>query len=120
ALLCEAKRRHYLVRIALEQIPAIGMQLRVSNDKRTQANLCAAPQRQKAEKRPGSAGRIPARKLLGDTFGHAENVASVFVVITHQRLARALSTLLPIAQTARDLFLKIEMESIGRPIREIM
>ena len=41
--------------------------------------------------------------MLGDPLRDAKNVASVFVVIAHQRFTRALPALLPVAQSARDL-----------------
>ena len=44
----------------------------------------------------------------------------MFVIIAHQRFARALAILFPIPQASRDLLLQIEMEDVRRALGEVM
>src|SRR5260221_9470387 len=92
----------------------------LANEKRSEFCFASTPQRQKAEERTCPGGRITARELLGNAFGDAENISRVFVVIAHERFARALSLFFSITQTARDFFLRIEVQRVGGAFRQVI
>ena len=115
AFLRELKRLHHLLGLPGENIPILRVKLpcRLKNSSKCSSLILGTGRKLKrARSRP----EIPARELLRNSLGNLKNVPRVFVVILHERFASGERILLLVAELARDSFLQVQVQHIGRAL----
>src|SRR5437763_16347727 len=96
------------------------MKFSIAHEKGFQAPFLRSRKRQKTEERPRPIGSCTSHELFRDALGYAKDVAAVFVVIAHERLAPELTVSLAVIESLRHLLLHVEMKHLGRALRRIV